>query len=70
MILFSNGENIRAADEFFVVPGYFALEFAGALLATFFWVSTILISDTLLCIFGQISVTSVLHAFPLECVTF
>ena len=44
MILFTNGQLIRVANDISVtVPDFFALEFAGAFLATLFWVSSIII---------------------------
>ena len=49
MILYTNGEVIRQAnDNDADVPGWFALEFAGAFLAILFWVSAALRSGACL----------------------
>lgn len=44
MILYSNGSTIRIANENDIdIPGWFSLEFAGALLALLFWVRIIIL---------------------------
>lgn len=53
MILYVNGQSIRVADDNDInddVPGWFALEFAGAFLAILFWVSAALRAGRLICI--------------------
>lgn len=53
MILYVNGQSIRVADENDInddVPGWFALEFAGAFLAILFWVSAALRAGRLICL--------------------
>ena len=54
MILFVNGNFIRVVNdgdfdtngETPEIPGWFALEFAGAFLATLFWVSDVAVAST------------------------